>query len=641
MAGEKVGSIYYDLDLDDGRFKNKAANASSQLQGLTGSFQAAEKASFALMAGLAAAAGGIVAVGLKGIQAAGQMETARAGFITLLGSAEKADKTIARIKKEAARTPFEIPGLTSAVQALALVTKDGDKSIDLILDLGKALAAAGKGQVELDRLTANLQQIALTGKITAMDMKQFGTNGINITELLAKSLRKTTRQIGVMQDEGRITFKMLTDALHKAGAAGGQFEKAFENQGGTFEQTLSNMNDSLNMFFMDLVVQSGAFEAVKKALAGVTDMVNKLSDEIAKAGGIGQYLNKVFNENKETIYIISGAIMGALVPALASLALSAAAAVLPLLPFVAIGAAIALVIFKLQEAFGGIEPLITAVRNALQQMWNIIAPFIVPFLSEMARIIREELWPALQQLWTMLQPHLVEALKVVAMIFGGMLLASIVSIMAVILVLVKVVTVLVQVFKWLVEQWQGGMNLMKKQADDFKNGVKDALDKVKGFWDTLVLNVKYIVGEIEKVLKPVYDAIVKPFVDAFGTVKQEATGASKHVKRNLDPFQRQSPSMVDLVTAGTQAVSSLYSGMFSNLQTMSTNVHRGMNVGVASTTQTIQKNEAPMAAGGVNITVAPQGIIATSRSQLREIGRDMLEAVDEELESRGMKPLIR
>lgn len=119
-----------------------------------------------------------------GVRVAADLQTAEIGLTTLLGSAEEAETTVKRLKIEAARTPFELPGLAQATQLLASVTKDGDKSIDILLDIGEGLAAMGKGQAELDRIIVNLQQIAAVGKAASIDIKQFAFAGIPIYEML-------------------------------------------------------------------------------------------------------------------------------------------------------------------------------------------------------------------------------------------------------------------------------------------------------------------------------------------------------------------------------------------------------------------------------------------------------------------------
>lgn len=215
-----------------------------------------------------------------GITTAASMETARMGFVTLLGSAEKADATIARIKKEAARTPFEVAGLTRATQLIASVTKDGDKAIDVILDIGEGLAAMGRGQAELDRIIINLQQIATVGKASMMDIKQFAFAGIPIFEMLREETGLSGEALNDFVEDGKVSFELLTGMFDKANDSGGRFFGAFQNQAGTFDQLMSNLRDSFNQTTADILVQTGVFDLLKESMQKVGDWVAENKDKI-------------------------------------------------------------------------------------------------------------------------------------------------------------------------------------------------------------------------------------------------------------------------------------------------------------------------------------------------------------------------
>lgn len=275
------GTIVWNLDVSDSKFKKGLADAraearktgdeldkSGQAFGRLGSAaaNAAKTAAFAL----GAIAGSVSIFGLK---TAGDLESARQGFVTLLGSAEEADKILGQIKKDAAKTPFELTGLIKANQALTSVTKNGERSENILLDVGKALAASGKGQEELDRIIFNLQQIGNTSEITELDIRQFGYAGVNILELLADYYGVSKEAAGDMVKNSKDAFGDLEKAFAKAGGAGGKFENAFKDQAGTFNQLVSNMKDSFTIFTSDFVKQTGIFDISKKAIGNLTKTI--------------------------------------------------------------------------------------------------------------------------------------------------------------------------------------------------------------------------------------------------------------------------------------------------------------------------------------------------------------------------------
>lgn len=293
----RVGSIHYDLDLDKTKFDRKTASLKKDITDI------GKKVGLALGAAAAATA-------TFGLKTAADLESSRQGFVTLLKSADKADETMARIKREAARTPFEIAGLTRATQLLASVTKDGNKSIEILLDVGESLAAMGKGQEELDRIIVNLQQIGSAGRATMLDIRQFAFAGIPIFELLEEQTGKTGEALQDMISDGGITFELLVEMFQRATDEGGQFFGAFENQSGTFNQLLSNMKDNFMIFASDFVTQTGLFDRAKEALASFGNFIQENKEQIIEYGrkGVGlvvKLLEGFINASKNIIKVVA------------------------------------------------------------------------------------------------------------------------------------------------------------------------------------------------------------------------------------------------------------------------------------------------------------------------------------------------
>lgn len=358
MSNEKVIVEIGAIDNASAKLNDVANKSESMGSRIGGALNNATAASLAFAAGLAAVAATLAAGIGYGIRVAADLETARQGFVTLLGSAEAADKTMARIKKEAASTPFEIPGLTKGVQLLTAVTKDGDKAIDIILDVGEGLAAMGKGQAELDRIIINLQQIANVGKVSELDIKQFGFAGINILELLADHYGTTETAAMEMIKNSSDAFGDLIAAFDEANDAGGDFFNAYINQAGTFNQLWSNAKDIFGIFLAELVTSTGIFDAVKNVLASFIGVLTEHKQVI---------IDSVMwlKEHEWVIAIVAGAIVGALVPAFYFLATAVWAATAPLIPFMAIGAALAALSYLIYTAwqtnFLGFQEVVTLV----------------------------------------------------------------------------------------------------------------------------------------------------------------------------------------------------------------------------------------------------------------------------------------
>ena len=191
--------------------------------------------------GMAAKAGeAIVDIAKAGVEFNSKMEKYQTAFTTLLGSEEEAARVMAKIREDAARTPFDVDSLTQANQMLIAAGISADQARGDVLNLANAIAATGGGSAELSRMASNLQQIQNTGKATAMDIRQFANAGINIYGLLADSMGVTSEEAAQMD----VTYEQLAAALAHAAEAGGKYEGALEAQSQTFQGRISTLKDN-------------------------------------------------------------------------------------------------------------------------------------------------------------------------------------------------------------------------------------------------------------------------------------------------------------------------------------------------------------------------------------------------------------
>lgn len=511
MASQEVGSIHYDLDLDDKKFKSKMSGVSDTVHGFGRSLENAEQGSkmfAATLAGIGVA--GIGAIGF-GVKMAADVETARQGFTTLLGSAEKANEAIEMIKRDAATTPFEFQGLVRANQMLTSVTKNAPQSEAMLLNVGKALAAAGKGSAELDNVIVNLQQIANTAHISEMDIRQFGFAGINILELLADYYGVTKEAAGEMVKDSKNAFADLEAAFAKAGGEGGKFSRAFIEQAGTFNQLMSNFKDTISQAAGEIVVSTGIFDAIKTGLANVIGILQQFQPQIVQ--GIKDLMVLIRDNGP----LIAGIIIGGLTPAFVGLAGSILATMTPLLPFIAAGALLAIAIQEVVNQMGGWGEAQKRIQEALQIFMDYYNAYFKPAIDELWAVIRDELMPELQRLWETIGPILGPILKFLAGVIVGVVVAA----------LYIFIELLKELIKWV--------------ADNIKK-FNDMVDWFKSLKAT-----------IEGAMAGVKDALTKPFTDAWESIKDVA-GKIKTELDKINPFHRNSPSLVDNVIKGVSVI---------------------------------------------------------------------------------------
>lgn len=235
----------------------------------------------------------IVGLGAIGVNYNAQMEQYRTMFTTLTGSAEEADRIISQLQADAQKSPFDSASLIQANQYLISAGVDADDARQDILNLGNAIAATGGGSAELERMSANLQQIKNVGKASAQDIKQFANAGINIYGLLAEATGKSVEEVKDMD----VTYEELTQAFAMASQEGGKYYGAMEAQSQTLNGAMSNTKESIQMLLGEIT---------ESAMPIIVQVLQKIQDVIT-------WLSNLDEGTKQTILII-GAILAALGP---------------------------------------------------------------------------------------------------------------------------------------------------------------------------------------------------------------------------------------------------------------------------------------------------------------------------------------
>lgn len=207
-----------------------------------------------------------------------QMENYQLAFENLLGSAEAANAALDAIKADAASTPFDVAGLVSANRLLISTGQSAEEARQVINALGNAVSASGGGNAELERMAANLQQIANVGKASAVDVRQFAYAGIDIYGILAD-------YTGLAKDEVQgltVSYDLLVDALKAASAEGGRYAGAME----AYSQTLQGRMDTLadNATQLAGALTEGLFEAQKGLVAAASGWVETLTETLEAEG---------------------------------------------------------------------------------------------------------------------------------------------------------------------------------------------------------------------------------------------------------------------------------------------------------------------------------------------------------------------
>ena len=217
----------------------------------------------------------------SGIDYNAQIESYTVGFTNMLGSAEAAQQVMSQIQEDAAKTPFDVESLTKANQYLISAGENASYARNTIMALGDAVSATGGGNDELNRMAQNLQQIANTGKATAVDIKQFAYAGINIYQVLADYTGKSVQEVQNMT----ISYDLLTQALQAASEEGGRYYGSMDTQSQTMNGRVSTLKDNVKQLagLMTGDLSSG----VGVVIGNLNDLIVKAQEAYKTDGWIG------------------------------------------------------------------------------------------------------------------------------------------------------------------------------------------------------------------------------------------------------------------------------------------------------------------------------------------------------------------
>lgn len=338
-AGIKVGGIYYDLTIDDKGFVQAVQRADQSINGLEKKFGSAVKASQMFAVGLGVVAGGVLAGIGAGVKYAGQLENLEIALQTVTGSAEDADRAMKIIKRTAQESPFfETDTLARFVQVMAASGQSIDNAVESGLRFGDVAAAFGKGNAEMTRMGNTLSQVIGKGKADTVDFKELVNAGwVSVRNDVAETMGISMAQFEEMVEAGVIGYDEIYAAAEK-------YRGSAEAQSNTFTALTNRIKEGFLNLAADFATGQGAFEGMASTFDFVKDAMRGLISILDNAPATIQYIRDNFEQFRPVIYAVVGVMIGALIPAFIALAGAIWAAVAPLLPFIAVGALIAVIL---------------------------------------------------------------------------------------------------------------------------------------------------------------------------------------------------------------------------------------------------------------------------------------------------------
>ena len=240
------------------------------------------------------------------VKEASTLQSVRASFESLTGSAEGARKVMAQLNKFSLETAFSADDINAAARTLLGAGVSVDKLGSRMKWLGDIAGATG---ADLGQLVLPVSQALAKGKLDTQDFYQILNSGAGkVREVLQNELNK--RGLGDVMtalSKGKVSAEILETALKTAASEGGFAFNGAAKQAQTFDGRMSNLQETVSNVGLELIG------------------VNKATGEIDPNGIFAQMSEKVekttkwLEENKEKIKEVAQIIINNIQPAMITL----------------------------------------------------------------------------------------------------------------------------------------------------------------------------------------------------------------------------------------------------------------------------------------------------------------------------------
>ena len=240
------------------------------------------------------------------VKEASTLQSVRASFESLTGSAEGARKVMAQLNKFSLETAFSAEDINAAARTLLGAGVSVDKLGSRMKWLGDIAGATG---ANLGQLVLPVSQALAKGKLDTQDFYQILNSGAGkVREVLQNELNKRgLGDIMTAMSKGKVSAEILETALKNAASEGGFAFNGAAKQAQTFDGRMSNLQETISNVGLELI-------GVNKATGEIdpNGIFAQMSEKVEKA-------TKWLEENKGKIKEIAQIIINNIQPAIITL----------------------------------------------------------------------------------------------------------------------------------------------------------------------------------------------------------------------------------------------------------------------------------------------------------------------------------
>lgn len=222
-------------------------------------------------------AGAVAGFVTKVTQVRGEFQQLEIAFGTMLNSGAKAEKLIGQLADTAAKTPFDLQGVTQGAKQLLAYGVKAEEVNDKLLMLGDIASGLS---LPLSDLVYLYGTTMTQGRVYARDMLQFMGRGIPLAEELAKQFGVTKAKVGEMVTAGKVGAKEFEQAMQSMRTT--RFNNLMEEQSKSLTGQISNLQDAIEMMLNDIGKSSQGM--ISKGIEGVSYLVEHYKEVGAVLG---------------------------------------------------------------------------------------------------------------------------------------------------------------------------------------------------------------------------------------------------------------------------------------------------------------------------------------------------------------------
>ena len=338
------------------RIGNDLQNLSSKMTSFGNNIQSIGSKIESLGKTASIASTAVTALITAGIKYNADIEQTTVALETLLGSADEASRVLKNIQQQSKVSPFDTKQLLNANRYLIAADISADEAMETINNLSNAVAMAGGGNYELDRMAINLAEISNNGKAAEKDLRQFSAIGIPLMKILSEMTGMSTEKL----KKNGVTYEQLAEALKYASSEGQRYYQGQEKMSNTLTGSINKLKKTFQEFLGELT--EGLMPILKKA----TSRLQELTDSF----------KELTPEQKEMILKI-----GLIVAALGPLLIIVGKITVALGAIFKVGGTIVGLISKLSLGLGGLSGILTALSGPIGIIIAVIAALAAAFIA--------------------------------------------------------------------------------------------------------------------------------------------------------------------------------------------------------------------------------------------------------------------